>query len=135
MTDTLGQHSIWGRMITNLQFVDDTVGLASKEKELNSLVQHLDRTSTAYETKIKFEETKLMTNKSEGIKRYIEVNGQRLEMANSFKYFGTVVTDEGTKTEVQSRIVQASAALKRLRITLRDKKILSNPISDWCTHS
>ena len=41
-----------------------------------------------------------MSNKSKGIKRDIKVKGQRLEMVNSLKYLGTIVTNEGTKPDV-----------------------------------
>ena len=74
---------------------------------------------------------KLMLDKSEGIKGDIEVNGQKLEVVNSFKYLGSFVTDEGSKPEVLSRIEQASATLARLRINWRDKrKYLSNQKTD-----
>ena len=100
--------------------MDNSVGLASKEEELASLLQNPDRTSTAYGM-----EVKLLANKSEGIKRDNEVNGQKFKVVNSFKYLGAVVTDKGSKPEVMSRTVQASAALARLIIIWRDKKKFS----------
>ena len=36
----------------------------------------------------------------------IEVNGQKLETVTSFKYLGSVTTDEGSKPEILSRIEQ-----------------------------
>ena len=52
MMDALEEHtgiiSFGGRMITNLQFADDIIGLACKDEELSSLVQGLDRTTIAY---------------------------------------------------------------------------------------
>ena len=66
MTDTLEDHegtvSIGGRTITNLRFADDIDGLVGEEEELAKLVQHLDKTSTAYGMEISAEKTKLMTN-------------------------------------------------------------------------
>ena len=45
----------------------------------------------------------------------IKVNGQKLETVTSFKYLGSVITDEGSKPEILSRIAQATAALTRLK--------------------
>ena len=59
MTDALEEHigtiSFGGRMITNFQLTDDTVGLADKEEELSSLVQCLNKTSTIYGLEINAE--------------------------------------------------------------------------------
>ena len=45
------------------------------------------------------EKTKLMTNKTSGINTEIKVNGQKLETVTSFKYLGSVITDEGSKSD------------------------------------
>ena len=39
------------------------------------------------------------------------MNGQKLHTVTSFKYLGLVITDEGSKPEILSRIAQATAAL------------------------
>ena len=114
MTDTLEDHedtvSIGGRTITNFRFADDIDGLAGEEKEPANLAEHLDKASTAYGMKINAEKTKLMTNNTSGINREIKVNGQKLETVTSFKYLGSVITDEGSKPELPCRIAQATAA-------------------------
>ena len=46
---------------------------------------------------ISVEKTKLMTNNTSGINTAIKVNGQKLETVTSFKYLGSVITDEGSK--------------------------------------
>ena len=58
--------------------------------------------------------TKLMTNNTSGINTEIKVNGQKLETVTSFKYLGSVITDEGSKPELLSRITQTTSALTRL---------------------
>ena len=119
MTDALEDHegtvSIGGRTITNLRFADDIDGLAGEEEELANLVKHLDKASTAYGMEISAEKTKLMTNNTSGINTEIKVNGQRLETVTSFKYLGSVITDEVSKPEILSRIAQATAALTTLK--------------------
>ena len=42
-------------------------------------------------------------------------NGQKLETVTSFKYLGSVITDEGSKPDILSTIAQATAALTRLK--------------------
>ncbi|WP_419633477.1 hypothetical protein, partial [Thiolapillus sp.] len=126
MTDALEDHegtvSIGGRTITNLRFADDIDGLAGEEEELANLVERLDKASTAYSMEISAERTKLMTNTS-GINTEIKVNGQKVETVTSFKYLGSVITDEGAKPELLCRIAQATAALTRLKPIWIDKSI------------
>ena len=72
---------------------------------------------------ISAEKTKLMTNNTSGINTEIKVNGQKIETVTSFKYLGSVITDEGSKPEILSRIAQATAALTRLKRVWIDKSI------------
>ena len=56
-----------------------------------------------------------MTNNNSGINTEIKMNGQKLETVTSFMYLGSIITDEGSKPEILSRIAQATAALTRLK--------------------
>ena len=47
-----------------------------------------------------------MTNNTSGINTEIKVNGQKLETVTSFKYPDSAMTDEGSKPEILSGIVQ-----------------------------
>ena len=118
MTDALEDHdgtvSTGGRAITNLRLADDINGLAGEE-ERAKLVEHLDKASTAYGMEISAEKTKLMTNNTSGINTEIKMNGQQLETVTSFKYLGSVITDEDSKPEILSRIAQKTSALARLK--------------------
>ena len=64
---------------------------------------------------ISAKKTKLMTNNTSGINIDIKVNGQKFETVTSFKYLGSVITDEGSKPEILSRIAQTTAALSRFK--------------------
>ena len=83
MTDALEDHedtvSFGGRTNANLCDADDIVGLAGEE-ELATLVECLDKASTAYGMEISAEKTKLMTNNTSGIKTENKVNGQKLQV-------------------------------------------------------
>ena len=126
MTDALEDHegtvSIRGRTITDLSFADDIDGLAGEE-DLAKSVECLDKTSQAYGMEISAGKTKLMTNTS-GVNTEIKVNGQKLETVTSFRYLGSVITDEVSKPEILSRIAQTTAALTRLKPVLNDRSIL-----------
>ena len=67
--------------------------------------------------------TKLMTNSANGIQRERKVKRQKLGTVTSFKYLGAVVSDDGSKTEVLSRIAQTAAALTMLKPIWRDNNI------------
>ena len=127
MTDVLEDHegtvSIGSRAITSFHFADDIDGLAGEEEELAKLVERLDKASTAYGMEVSTEKTNLMTNNTSGIKTKIKINGQRLETVTCFKYLGSVITDEGSKPEILSRIAQTKAALTRLKPVWIDKSI------------
>ena len=56
-----------------------------------------------------------MTNSAIDIQREIKVKGEKLGIVTSFKYFGAVVSDDGSKPEILSKIAQATAALKNMK--------------------
>ena len=122
MADALEDHegtvSIGGRAI----FADDIDGVAGEE-ELAKLVERLDKTSTAYGMEISAEKTKLMTNNTSGINTEIKVNGQMLETVTSFKYLGSIISDEGYKPEINSRIALTTTVLTWLKPVWNDMSI------------
>ena len=65
----------------------------------------------------------LKTSNTSGINTKIKVNGQKIETVTSFKYLGSVITDEGSKPEILSRKAQTTAALTRLNPVWIDKSI------------
>ena len=67
---------------------------------------------------ISAEKTKLMTNNTSGINTEIKVNGLKLETVTSLKYLGSVITDEGSKPEILSRIAQTTAAFYKAETSL-----------------
>ena len=72
---------------------------------------------------ISAEKTKLMTNSANGIQREIKVKGQKLGTVKSFKYLRAVVSDDGSKPEILSRITQATAAFTKLKPIWRDNNV------------
>ena len=109
--------------ITNLRFADDIDGFAEEEEAVEKFVERLDRASTAYGMEISAEKTNFMTNNTGGINKESNVNGQKLETVTSFKYLDSVVSDEGSKLGILSRIAQTTAALARLKLVWNDRSI------------
>ena len=120
MEDHEGTVSIGGRAITNHRFADDIDGLAGEEEEVAKLVERLDKASTAYGMEISAGKIKLMTNNTSGINTEIKINGHKLEIVTSFKYLGSIITDEGSKPDILSWIAQTTAAWTRLRPVWND---------------
>ena len=118
-----GSVSIGGRLITNFRFADDIVVNSEEEEEAGILIDRLDRTTTRYKMEIGPDKTKVMTNNPNGFQREIKIKGQRLEEVENFKCLGAVISDEGSKPEILSRIAQTTAALSRLKTIWRDKNI------------
>ena len=99
-------------------------------RRTGKLVWRLDKASTVYGMEISAQKTKLMTIYTSGINTEIKVNGQKLETVTSFTCLGAVITDEGSKAEILSRIAQATAASTRLKSVWNDRNILSVPRYD-----
>ena len=100
MDDHDGSVSIGGRLITNIRFADDIVVNAEEEKEAGVLVDCFDTTTTRYEMKIGPDKTKLMANNPNGFQREIKIKGQRLEEVETFKYLGSIISNEGSTPEI-----------------------------------
>ena len=96
--DHKGTVRIGGRTITNLRFADDIDGLAGEEEQLTQLAERLYKASTAKGMEISAEKAKFTANNTSSTR--IKVNGQELEAVTSFKYLGSVVSDEGSKPEI-----------------------------------
>ena len=125
MCEALDDHecsvNIGGRLITNFRFA--IVVNAEEEEEAGVLVDRLDRTATRYKMEIGRDKATVMTNDTNGVQREIKIKGQRLEEVENFKYLGEIISNEGSKPEILSRIAKTTAALSRLKIILRDKNI------------
>ena len=72
---------------------------------------------------ISAKKTKMMTNNTRGINTEVKVNRQKLETVTGFKYLGSVITDEGSKSDILSRIAPTTATLTRLKPVWNDRNI------------
>ena len=103
-------------------------------EEAGVLVDRLDTTTTRYKMEVGPDKTKVRT-KTQIFRREIEIKGQRLEEMENFKYLGAIISNEGSKPKVLSRITQTTAALFRLKIMWSDKNIsLASKVKLTDTH-
>ena len=62
----------------------------------------------------------LMTNNTNGIITDITIDNKKLKTARSFKYMRAIVLDEGSKSEILSRIAQTIGAVTKLKVIWND---------------
>ena len=129
MTDALEDHEgtvgIGGRTITISALLMTSLAQQKRKKNWQHqlIVSTKSTQPSAHGMETSAKKTKLMTHNSSGINTEIKVNGQKLETFTSFKQLGLVITDEGSKPEILSRIAKATAALTRLKPVQIDKSI------------
>ena len=105
-----GTVSIGGRTITNLHFADDINGLAGTEKELNNLVEKIDKVCETAGMEISAEKTKVMCNRKGGFTQKMKVGETELGEVKTFKYLGAIICEQVSKPEIVNRIAQSTAA-------------------------
>ena len=99
--------SIGGRIFSNLRFADDIDGVAGSEAELAELIRRLNQSCSAFGMEISAEKTKIMSNThANEVQNDIIVNGSSLQHVNQFIYLGALVTDNGSKSEILSRMAK-----------------------------
>ena len=65
----------------------------------------------------------------DSINTEIKVNGQKLETVTSFKYLGSVITDEGSKPEILLSLIHISEPTRLDYIS--DAVFFNSSIGDW----
>ena len=64
-----------------------------------------------------------MTNNTNIISTDITIDNKKLETVRIFKYQGAIVSNEGSKPEVLSRVAQTTAAVTKLKVIWNDRNI------------
>src|SRR6267154_387782 len=87
---------VGGKLVSDVRFADDQGMVASTEMGLQTLMNKLNDTAINCGMKINVQKTKTMVVRWNGggvVK--ITVDGQRLEQVKSFKYLGSIITEDG----------------------------------------
>ena len=116
---------VGGVTINNVRFADDTVLIANTEKDLQDLVNKINKESKIYGLLLNKTKTYTMVlSKKKEIPKYsIEIDGVELEQVRQFNYLGSILTSCGrSKVEIDRRIGQAKSAFGNMTNILSNKK-------------
>ena len=117
---------IGGYNINNVRYADDTVLVADDAEKLQELVSVVVRASEERGLTVNKEKTKVMvaSKSSNTVRVQISVNDATLEQVNSFKYLGSVLTEEcRCTTEIKKRVGIAKTAFIKMRNFLTSRKV------------
>jgi hypothetical protein len=118
--------SVGGHNINNLRYADDTILIATNERDLQALIDRIVDKSEIMGLSLNKKKTEVMitSKKNNQLKCSIMVDGTILKQVNNFKYLGTVITSDGRcTTEVKCRIRQAKVAFQKMRNILCNKNL------------
>src|SRR6267154_2473762 len=104
-----------GKLANDVRFADDQGMMASTEMGLQRLMNKLNDTAKSFDMKINVQKTKTMVVSwdGDGVVN-ITVDGQRIEQVKSFKYLGSIITEDGrSDVDVKSRIAMAKDAFNQ----------------------
>ena len=90
--------------------------LAKEEKVLQDMIDKLIETGRCYGMEINVEKTKLMRISRQPFPVKIMIDQKQLEIVETFKYFGTNLTNDGRCTyEIKCRSVMVKVAFNKKR--------------------
>ncbi|GFR88062.1 hypothetical protein ElyMa_002508300 [Elysia marginata] len=83
--------------------------------EKTKIVTNSKESSKNFCMEISAENTNIKTNSKESSKKEIKLNVQVHEKVTKFKYLGSIISNQGSKPKMLSRIAQTTAALTKLQ--------------------
>jgi hypothetical protein len=127
-----GDFKIGGQIIHTVKYADDLVLLAKEEKVLQDIIDKLIEIGRYYGMEMNMENTKVMRISRQPFLVKIMIDQKQLENVKSFKYLGSILTNDGRCTcEIKCRIAMAKAAFKKrtlftgtLDLELRKKLVM-----------
>ena len=101
-----------GAKLQTLAYADNMALIGMSEDELNRLIEVLERGMKTLDLKISIDKTKYMYISKTGTAKDVQVNGKQVEKVASFKYLGSIITDDGgCVEEINNRISKAAAVV------------------------
>jgi hypothetical protein len=94
----LGDFKIGGQIIHTVKYADDLVLLAKEEKVLHDMIDKLIEIGRCYGMEINVEKTKEMRISRQPLPVKIIKEQKQLENVKSFKYLGSILTNNGRCT-------------------------------------
>jgi len=109
----LGDFKIGGQIIHTVKYADELVLLAKEEMVLQGMIDKPIETGRCYGMEMNVEKTKVMRISRQLFPVKIIID-QKLENVESFKYLGSILTNDGKCTcEIKCRIAMAKAAFNK----------------------
>jgi hypothetical protein len=94
-----------------VKYADELVLLAKEEKVLQKMIDKLIENGVCYGMEINVEKTKVMRTSRQPFPAKIMIDQKQLDNVESFKYLGSILTNDGRCTcEIKCRIAMAKAA-------------------------
>jgi len=90
----LGDFKIGGQIIHTVKYAHDLVLLAKEEKVLQDMIDKLIEIGRCYGMEMNVEKTKLMRISRQPLPVKIIVDQKQLENVESFKYLGSILTND-----------------------------------------
>jgi len=107
---------IGGQIIHTVKYADYLVLLAKEEKVLQDMIDRLTESGRCYGMEMKVEKTNVMRISRQPFPVNIMIGQTQLENVESFKYLGSILTNDGRCTcEVKCRIAMVKAAFNMKR--------------------
>jgi hypothetical protein len=94
----LGDFKIGGKIINTVKYADELVLLAKEEKVLQDMIDKLIEIGKCYGMEMNVEKTKVMRISRQSLQLKIMIDQKQLENVESFKNFGSILTNDGRRT-------------------------------------
>jgi len=94
----LGDFKIGGQNIHTVKYADDLVLLAKEEKVLQDMIDKLIEIGRCYGMEMNVEKTKVKRISRQPLPVKIIIDEKQLENVESFKYLGSILTNDGRCT-------------------------------------
>jgi len=130
--ERFGDFKIGRLIIQTVKYADDLVLLDKKEKVLQDMIDKLIETGGCYGMEMNVEKTKIMGISKQPFPVKIMIDQKQVENVESFKYLGSMLTNDGRCTcGIKSRIAMAKAAFNKKRALFTstlDLKLRMKPV-------
>ena len=113
-------------MINNLRYADDTVLIATNEKDLQELLNIVVEKSEMRGLSLNIKKTYSMvvTKETAAPRCSLQIRGENITQVEKFNYLGSWITTDGkSDTEIKARIAQAKQAFSKMENILKTSKI------------
>ena len=112
-----GDFKIGGQIIYTVKYADDLVLLAEGGNVLQKMIDKLFEIGGSYGMEMNVEKTKVMRISRQPFQVKIMIDQKQPENAESFKYLGSILTNDGSCTcKIKCRIAMAKAAFNKKRV-------------------